>query len=311
MSLLEGLGWAAGREAWLGWILIAIASVTIVTIVLLVLAGTFRNRRDEAKAIGESDQGLGWIVGGGIVVPAVVLAGVLVLTLTTLTAVASPPVRDPLTVEIIGHRWWWEVKYPGASPDRMVSTANEIHIPVGRQVKLRLSTADVIHSFWTPTLAGKTDLIPGKTNTMWLEAERAGRYAGQCAEYCGDQHAHMRTVVVADDPGAFARWLDAQRLPAFEPVGGDAVRGRDVFLGSACALCHAVRGTRAGGRIGPDLTHLASRETIAAGTLPNTKANLLAWITAPQVVKPGTVMPAVPLAAADLTALVVYLQTLR
>lgn len=310
MSLLEGLGWAAGREAWLGWILIAIASLTVIIVSVLVLAGTFRRRRDDG-VMEESGKGLGWIVGGGLVVPAIVLAGVLVLTLTTLTAVASPPVRDPLTVEVVGHRWWWEVHYPGGSPDSMVATANEIHIPVGRQVRLRLSSADVIHSFWAPTLAGKTDLIPGKTNTMWLEAERAGRYGGQCAEYCGDQHAHMRTAVVADDPAAFDRWLEAQRQPAAEPGGGDPARGRDVFLGSACSLCHSVRGTRAGGRLGPDLTHLASRSTIAAGTLPNTKEGLLSWITAPQVAKPGTVMPAVPLSAADLTALVAYLQTLH
>jgi cytochrome c oxidase subunit 2 len=310
VSLLEGLGWAARREAWLGWILIAIASATVLIITVLVLAGTFRRRRDQNGTIHES-QGLGWIIGGGLVVPAVVLAGVLVLTLTTLTAVASPPVRDALTVQIIGHRWWWEVKYPGTSPDSLATTANEIHIPVGRQIRLELSSADVIHSFWVPTLAGKTDLIPGKTNTMWLEAGKAGRYAGQCAEYCGDEHARMRTVVVADEPAAFTRWLDAQRQPAAEPAGGDPARGRDVFLGSACSLCHAVAGTRAGGRIGPDLTHLASRATIAAGTLPNTKEGLLSWITAPQVAKPGTVMPAVPLAASDLTALVAYLQTLR
>jgi cytochrome c oxidase subunit II len=310
VSLLEGLGWAAGREAWLGWILIAIASLTVLIVTALVLAGTFRGGRPET-AMEESSRGVGWIVGGGLVVPAIVLAGVLVLTMTTLTAVASPPVRNPLTVEIIGHRWWWEVHYPGASPDSMVTTANEIHIPVGRQVKLRLSSADVIHSFWAPTLAGKTDLIPGKTNTMWLEAERAGRYGGQCAEYCGDQHANMRTAVVADDPAAFDRWLNGQRQPAADPAGGDPAHGRDVFLGSACSLCHAVRGTRAGGMLGPDLTHLASRSTIAAGTLPNTKEGLLSWITAPQVAKPGTVMPAVPLSAADLTALVAYLQTLH
>jgi cytochrome c oxidase subunit 2 len=223
-------------------------------------------------------------------------------------AALSAAGRDPtLTVEVTGHDWWWEVRYP----DRHVTTANEIHILVGQPVRLVLRSADVIHSFWVPQLAAKTDLIPGKTNVTWLQARVAGTYRGQCAEYCGLQHAHMALLVVADPPEAFAAWVRQQRATATAPGAPLAASGRAVFERSSCAACHSIGGTTARGTIGPNLTHLGSRHTIGAGTLPNTPDNLAAWITDPQAAKPGAAMPPQPLTPQELRALVAYLESRR
>jgi cytochrome c oxidase subunit 2 len=311
MPIFRAFGYAAEREAWLGWILSAGAIVTVLIVTLLVLVGSLRNRRADSRRLGRSGRGTSWIVIGGFIVPIAVLIGVLILTFTTLRAVASPPSHADLVVEIIGHRWWWEVRYPSDAPTRTVITANEIHIPAGEMVRLDLTTADVIHSFWTPELAGKRDLIPGRRNTLWLRADSVGVYRGQCGEYCGLQHANMSSLVVAQPPAEFEGWLDQQRDRAATPESGDVERGRDVFVKSACAFCHTIRGTEAGGRLGPDLTHLASRTTLAAGTLRNTRGNLAGWIANPQELKPGTLMPALPLTPTELHAVVGYLETLR
>jgi cytochrome c oxidase subunit 2 len=216
-----------------------------------------------------------------------------------------------VSIEVTGHRWWWEVRYAGAQPEEIFTTANEIHVPVGRPVTLRLRTADVIHSFWIPQLAGKLDLIPGQTNALTFQADSAGAYWGHCAEYCGLQHAGMMMSVVADSPAAYARWLEGQRRPAATPSDGDAAAGAQVFATTGGPVCHAVRGTDAGGAIGPDLTHLASRRLIAAGLLPNTPGTLVGWIADPQAFKPGVVMPRAPLTADQIRQVVAYLQTLR
>jgi cytochrome c oxidase subunit II len=229
---------------------------------------------------------------------------------TTQAAIATPANTD-LTVRVTGRQWWWEVSYLDRSPSLIATTANEIHIPVGRPVRLEVVSGDVIHSFWIPELAGKTDLIPGQENVMWLEANRPGVYHGQCAEYCGLQHAKMAMEVVAEPPDAFARWLERQRAPAATPAGTNAAAGAHVFATYACALCHTVRGTMAGGRLGPDLTHVGGRRTIAAGTIANTRGNLLGWIENPQAFKPGTLMPAVPLEGRELDDLTAYLQSLH
>jgi cytochrome c oxidase subunit 2 len=178
-------------------------------------------------------------------------------------------------------------------------------------VRLELSTADVIHSFWIPQLAGKTDLIPGQRNVMWIEADSGGSYWGHCGEYCGVQHANMMMSVVAQEPDDFARWADRQRQAALTPAAPLAAEGADVFRGSACATCHAVRGTPAGGDLGPDLTHVGSRAMLAAGTLPNSHGNLAGWVANPQGIKPGVLMPSVPLEPEQLHAVVAYLQSLR
>jgi cytochrome c oxidase subunit 2 len=190
-------------------------------------------------------------------------------------------------------------------------TANEIHVPAGRPVRLRLSSADVIHSFWVPQLMPKTDLIPGQVNETWLTANRPGIYRGQCAEYCGLQHALMAFLVVADGPAAFDRWVALQRAPAAEPAGTLATRGRQVLERTSCATCHTVRGTSARGTAGPDLTHLASRQQLGAGAVPNTPGHLGGWIANSQTIKPGNLMPPQPLTSEELQALIAYLETLE
>ena len=309
-GFLRTYGVVAGREAWLGWILLGVATVVVLVVSALVLAGALRRGRREPVRIEGEDEGLRWIVIGGIVVPSIVLVIVLVLAVATQAAIATPAGAD-LTVRVTGRQWWWEVSYLDRSPSQIATTANEIHIPVGRPVRLEVVSGDVIHSFWIPELAGKTDLIPGQENVMWLQADRPGVYHGQCAEYCGLQHAKMAMEVVAEPPDAFARWLERQRAPAAASAGTDAAAGAQVFATTACALCHTVRGTMAGGRLGPDLTHVAGRRTIAAGTIANTKANLLGWIENPQAFKPGTLMPAVPLEGRALDELSAYLQSLH
>lgn len=275
---------------------------------------------DESAGRGKQDQGrpssertgTRWMVITGIIVPTIILTGLLVYTLATLGAL-SPRSDDAstLTVEVTGHQWWWSVRYLSAEPSQMAVTANEIRIPVGQRVRVLLRAEDVIHSFWVPGLQGKADMVPGRTNVTWIQADAPGTWRGQCAEYCGMQHAKMALVVVAQAPDEFARWLALQREPAPVPSEAGGLADRETFLQSGCVFCHTVRGTLAHGTAGPDLTHLATRLTLAAGELPNTPGNLYGWIANPQALKPGTKMPAVPLEAEELHAIVRYLQTLR
>jgi cytochrome c oxidase subunit 2 len=214
-------------------------------------------------------------------------------------------------IRVTSHQWWWDARYGGAEAAEMFTTANELHIPVGRPVVLTLESADVIHSFWVPALSGKKDLIPGRTATLRLQADRPGVYRGQCAEFCGTQHAKMALLIVAEPEDDFQRWATRQRQPAREPTDDLQRRGRDVFQQASCAMCHAIHGTRAGGRRAPDLTHLASRRTIAAGTLPNSVGNLAGWIVDPHRIKPGVNMPANALSPDDLHALLAFLRALE
>jgi cytochrome c oxidase subunit 2 len=218
---------------------------------------------------------------------------------------------NALTIRLTGYRWWWKVQYPDATAAREVTTANEIHIPVGRPVLINTYSQDVIHSFWVPPLNGKRDLIPGKPSALWLQADQPGRFEGQCAEFCGLQHAHMRLLVIAEPEEQFEKWLEAQRQPAGAPAGALAERGLRVFETGPCALCHSIRGTQASGQVAPDLTHFASRATIAAGTLPNSPGHLAAWIVDPQHIKPGNAMPANSLSPEDLHGLLAYLGGLQ
>jgi len=247
----------------------------------------------------------------GAILPALVLVPLLFWTFSTIGAIDPRARPSDLVVDVVGKQWWWQIKYRHPDPRRSFTTANELHVPVGRRVELRLTSTDVIHSFWVPELHGKTDLIPGRENVAWIEASRPGVYGGQCAEYCGMQHAHMGLLVIAHPPEEFERWAAGQREAAAEPADSLARLGRKAFVGSACALCHAVRGTPAGGNLGPDLTHLASRRTLAAGLLPNTPGHLGGWISNPQALKPGTRMPRVPLSRREFQLIHHYLQTLR
>ncbi len=232
--------------------------------------------------------------------PALVLAVVFVLTLGTMAEINGAGVAPAMRIAATGHQWWWEFSYGGTK------TANELHIPVDTPVDLDLASVDVIHSFWVPELGPKMDMLPGTTNHLRLLARRAGSYDGQCAEFCGVEHAWMRIRVVVQSQAEFNSWLVAQASLA--ATGGD---GERVFLSNICVNCHTIRGTTAAGTAGPDLTHVASRATIGAGVLPNDVAHMRAWLADPQRFKPGSLMPRVPLADADLDALAAYLGSLR
>jgi cytochrome c oxidase subunit 2 len=224
---------------------------------------------------------------------------------------ASATSASPVRIQIVGEMWWWRIRYLDERGAVLFDTANELHIPVGRPVELHLATADVLHSFWVPQLGGKLDMIPGRTNVLRIDADAPAVYRGQCAEYCGAQHAKMALHVVAEPVDAFERWLDAQRAPAGTPAAADHTRGLALFV-AHCGMCHTVRGTDAAGAHGPDLTHVASRQFIAAGALPNNEGTLAAWIASSQTIKPHNRMPAFAgLPNEDLLALASYLGSLR
>jgi cytochrome c oxidase subunit 2 len=244
------------------------------------------------------------------VAPLIVLAVVFALMVGTMTQIGAsvqegPATAPSMTMTARGYQWWWEFRYTGAAGEVVVP--NDMHIPVGVSIDLQLQSADVVHSFWVPELGGKTDMIPGRTNHLRLYASRAGTYVGQCAEFCGVEHAWMRLRVVAEPQADFDRWLAAQAAASTDTTSA----GARAFAGSVCASCHTVRGTSAQGAAGPDLTHVGSRGWLAAGVLPNDDESMRAWITDPHRVKPGVLMPAVPLAPADLDAVVAYLRSLR
>ncbi|MBS3940625.1 MAG: cytochrome c oxidase subunit II, partial [Actinobacteria bacterium] len=214
---------------------------------------------------------------------------------------------DAMVVEVVAEQFWWRVTYP----DHGVMTANEIHIPTGQDVRVRVTSTDVIHSFWVPKLAGKVDATPGHTTEVVLESDEPGRFRGRCTEFCGLAHAQMVVHVVAQEPDEFDAWLEHQSRPQDIPTDDRLIAGREVFMSSSCVYCHTVDGHSAGNRIGPDLTHLASRETIAGGILPNDRGNLGGWIVDPQALKPGNLMPGTQLAGAELDALLDYLLSLE
>ena len=244
-------------------------------------------------------------------VSALLLLFLIVASVWTDRALARLPLEQAINLRVTGHQWWWEIRYEGSPESQTFTTANELHVPVGRPVVIQLNSDDVIHSLWVPNLSGKKDLIPGRTATLSFRADRPGIYRGQCAEFCGYQHAFMAFEVIAEAPEHYEAWAEQQRREASEPSDPRGKRGKEVFLGSTCVMCHAIGGTPAGSRVGPDLTHLASRRTIAAGTLPNTRGNLAGWIVDPQRIKPGCHMPQNPLKPDDLKDLLAYLSTLK
>jgi cytochrome c oxidase subunit II len=216
-----------------------------------------------------------------------------------------------MTIDVYGHQWWWEVQYPNNEAYKTVVTANEIHLPVGVPIRIHGTSRDVIHSFWAPNVHGKRDLMPGYDTEVMMQVDQPGRWRGQCAEYCGEQHAHMAFYMVAEEKQDFENWLSAQAQSSVVPASSQALHGQQVFLSHACVMCHTIRGTSAGSRVGPDLTHLASRETIAAGLLPNTTGNLGGWIINAQSIKPGCRMPPNQMSGSDLQDLLAYLETLK
>lgn len=314
LSYLTGDGIKAYPVVRLTWGLLVISIAVVIIITGLVVVGIWRRPHDaaalESVAIERSGSGLNWIsIGVGI--SSVFLLVSLIWTMAVLARINSPSANSsPLTIEVTGQQWWWKARYLNDDPSKVLTTANEIYIPVGRPVRVKLIGADVIHSFWVPALAGKTDTIPGQINETWLQAARPGRYRGQCAEYCGEQHAHMAFFVTAQSPDQFQAWLNKQLAPAESVSVPEAAKGEHMFE-VHCGACHTVRGTLAGGSVAPDLTHLMSRETLAAGTLPNTLGNLVGWIANPQSIKPGTYMPNLYLSGPELTEISTYLETLK
>ena len=300
---------AERRIATLWWVMLTGAAIGFGVIALLLFLGWARRNRDRLPFGGGERAATVLVVGLGIAVPIVVLATLFIWSdVFVLRSTAAPSKKSTqMTIDVVGHQWFWEVRYPGTK----AVTANEIHIPTRTRVNLVGTTADVIHSFWVPELNRKVDLIPGHPNRILLEADRPGAYRGQCSEFCGLQHAHMAMWVYADPPDRFRAWLANMAKPARAPTTAEERRGQRVFGSNECAHCHTIRGTNAQGRIGPDLTHLGTRTTLAALVLPNNRAALEEWLRDPQHVKPGNRMPRVPLSAADYRALAAYLESLR
>jgi cytochrome c oxidase subunit 2 len=291
------------------WVMTVGSAIGFAFIVFLLGLGWKRRKRTSLPG-GFDEVGATRLVAGfGIALPIVVLTALFIWSdVFVMRATSAPnPSSTRLTIEVVGHQWWWEVRYPGSG----AVTANEIHIPVGVRVNLVGTSADVIHSFWVPQLNRKIDLIPGRRNRIVLDADRAGRFRGECYEFCGLQHAHMGLYVDAQPPAEFRAWLANMAKDAREPTSEAARRGKRTFLEQACSGCHQIRGTDAHARVGPDLTHLASRRTIAALTLPNRADTLAAWIADPQHAKPGARMPGLPLTAPQVQDLVAYLESLK
>jgi len=303
-SILDPAGPGARLIESLWWPMLWISTAVFVVVCAFLLRAMLRGRRDGYDSL-ERDQprwGEPFIAIAGVFIPALILGGVYLYSLRQMNALSDAGSDPSLEIEVVARNWWWEARY-----DNGAVTANEIHIPVGEPVRLHLEAADVIHSFWVPELQAKMDHVPGHDNYMWLQADEPGRYRGQCAEFCGLQHANMVFYVIADPVPEFEAWLaneaadaDPERIP---------LEGRDIFLGSSCAGCHAVRGTTADGDLGPDLTHVAARATLA-GVIPNTRANLRAFSADPHDFKPGVSMPPTELSGDELDAVVDYLMGL-
>jgi cytochrome c oxidase subunit 2 len=291
-STLNGAGPEARALATLGWWLIGLILLIIIAMGVLIVWAAVRRRGTLGEHLPiDADGGKGWILIGGVALPVVVLGALFFVTLGSLEAIPSRIAEAGIELHVTGKQWWWKIDYVGAEPSDQFSIANELHVPTGEKVHVQVTSADVIHSFWVPKLFGKLDAIPGHTNHLVFEAEKPGVYWGECAEYCGVQHANMRLVVVVQAPEDYQAWLDHQREPAVSPDDPQLISGRNAFEQYACALCHRIRGTQARGTVAPDLTHFGSRRTIGAGALPNTRARLQAWIVDSQALKPGINMP--------------------
>jgi cytochrome c oxidase subunit 2 len=314
-SVFSPAGPASRDLAHLGtWVLVVLSAAGTATIALILWASARQRGSFAEHAPASTGGGLLWILVGGFLVPALVLFPIFI---ATLRAVDHFPLHPPsghgrADIHLIGHQWWWEVHYLADSPDRQVTTADEIHVPIGWPVEIELESRDVIHSFWVPALHGKLDLIPGHPNRIRVLADRAGRFEGECAEYCGAGHARMLLVVVAEPLDAYEAWLAGQAAPALPPADRASETGQAIFENRACGTCHTIRGTSAMSSVGPDLTHVGGRSGLAANTLPNSRAWLEAWITHAQSIKPGSQMPDLAqLRGDELQAVATYLGSLR
>lgn len=313
-SALDAHGASAITLKQLIILIVAVCSL-VWGLVMAALIRALRLRRPErARPAAERDprreRRMSGLVIAATIATMVVIAGFTVASFLT-TRALSMAGPDDLTIKIGGSQWWWNVQYLDPQPEKNFQTANEIHIPVRRNVRFQLEGDDVIHSFWVPSLAGKQDLIPGRPNELSIRAERAGVYRGQCAEFCGLQHAHMAFLVIAETQEAFDKWAEAQRQPAINPADEESAAGRDAFVAKACASCHTIRGTLASGTTGPDLTHVGARKYIGAGLFETSRGSLAAWIADPQTLKPGNNMPMVPLTSEELRSISAYVASLK
>jgi cytochrome c oxidase subunit II len=315
-SVLDPAGEQAAQSELMMQILLVVCGIMYLLVMVFLVWALWRARSAglDAEALPANGQTAAEprLERGLTAWSALIVIGLLFLTTATFVvdrrlAQAAP---DPLKIKVTAKQWWWQIEYEGAQPDQRLATANELHLPRDRPALIELASNDVIHSFWVPNLSGKEDLIPGRTNTLIVTPRRTGRFRGQCAEFCGEQHAKMAFDVLVEEPAAFEAWRARQLSPAQDPQAVEAGLGKQVFMAKACVMCHRISGTDAGGVTGPDLTHLASRPTIAAGTLPNRRGQLQAWIADPQGIKPGTAMPRVGLTSDELTSVVAYLETL-
>ncbi len=295
------------------WIIFSIAAVVFLVVEGILLYAAWRFSRKSSEAFPKQVEGNQKLEIAWTMAPAVVLAAVFIISLPTLRYLTTQPASDPgpggktaLRVHVIAHQWWWEFQYP----DLKIVTANELYVPVGTVVNIDLESKDVIHSFWIPPLGGKIDVIPGQVNHTWFQVTQAGAYVGQCSEFCGIDHAFMRFEVVAEPQDQFDSWTRLMQASA-AVMTGEAAQGEQVFLAGACSACHTVSGTAAQGKVGPDLTHFASRTKFAGWTEDNTPENLAKWLADPQSVQPGTLMPNLHLPPDQIQLLVTYLESLK
>jgi cytochrome c oxidase subunit II len=291
----------------------AVCSIVWAAVMVALIIALWRGRPERVGPIDlepHAETRMFGTVLGATLLTALVITGFTVASFFTTRALSTSG-SDELIIRVRGSQWWWNIEYLDPQLDKTFQTANEIHVPVGRNVHLQLEGDDVIHSFWVPSLAGKQDLIPGRLNELTIRAERAGVYRGQCAEFCGLQHAHMAFLVIAELQDQFDRWMDVQRRPGATASEPEIEAGRVAFLSKPCAACHTIRGTAASGTTGPDLTHVGARKYIAAGLFETTRGSLAAWIADPQTLKPGNNMPMVPLTSEELRSISAYMASLK
>jgi cytochrome c oxidase subunit 2 len=317
-SAVDAAGLQASRLESLWWLYFWVCTAVYVIVMAALAIAILRSRKADAATPPEikPEQGreehASSVVKGAVGITVVILFVLMIVSFRTGRAINSlQAAPEPITIKVTGNQWWWNIEYQDVKPSNNFYTANEMHLPVGKPVKLELQSTDVIHSFWLPNMHGKKDLIPNYPTTFFFQPDKIGIYDGQCAEFCGYQHAKMRFKVVVESQDDYQRWVVTQQKPSFEPITNAEKRGREVFLTSTCVQCHAVQGTTANGRVGPDLSHIAGRPLIGAGSLENNEDNLKIWITDSQRIKPGNRMPMNAFSDEDLNALVAYLRSLK
>jgi cytochrome c oxidase subunit II len=319
-SAVDAAGVQADRLEFLWWLFFWICAAVYAIVSSVLIIALIRNRRATESTAPEiapdsaRESRTGYAVKAAVAITLVVMFALMLVSFRTGSAISALPKQTdekPLSIKITGVQWFWKIEYQEDIPSNNITTANELHLPVGRVVELELQSNDVIHSFWAPNLHGKKDLVPNYPTTFYFRPDKVGTFHGQCAEFCGYQHAKMRFVVVVHTQEDFEAWAASQRQAPSPPTDPAQQRGQRIFLTSTCVQCHAVQGTSANASVGPNLTHVASRQYIAAGSLPNTRDHLKQWITDPQRVKPGIRMPMNLYSDEDLDALVSYLESLK